>query len=173
MCQLRRAQPGAGRKARARLRPVCGRCKQRLSGIKPVTVTDATFNEVERSPLPVLLDVWAPWCGPCRYLAPVMDELATELAGRILVAKLNADESPATASRFNIQSIPTVLVFHGGKEVDRIVGVPTQVGNRASPDAGIDLIASPGDASPDQGRSVNYGLQHVTGAGARMKETVH
>ena len=120
----RRAQPGASRKARARtqtrLRTLC---KQPLSGIKPVTVTDATFNEVERSTLPVLLDVWAPWCGPCRYLAPVMDELATELAGRILVAKLNADESPATASRFNIQSIPTVLVLHGGKEVDRIVGV--------------------------------------------------
>ena len=105
------------------LRPVCGRCKQPLSGMKPVTVTDASFNEVERSPLPVLLDVWAPWCGPCRYLAPVMDELATELAGQILVAKLNVDESPATASRFNIQSIPTVLVFHGGKEVDRIVGI--------------------------------------------------
>ncbi len=76
------------------LRPVCGRCKQPLSGMKPVTVSDASFNEVERSPLPVLLDVWAPWCGPCRYLAPVMDELATELAGRILVAKLMRTKAP-------------------------------------------------------------------------------
>jgi thioredoxin 2 len=110
-------------KLAAGLTPVCGRCKQPLPGIQPVAVTDATFEEVERSTLPVLLDVWAPWCGPCRHLAPVMDELATELAGRVLVAKLNADENPGTASRFHIQSIPTVLVLQAGKEVGRIVGV--------------------------------------------------
>ena len=91
---------------------------------KPVTVTDATFSsEVERSPLPVLVDMWAPWCGPCRMIAPVIDQLASEMAGRVRFAKLNVDENPMTAQRFNIQSIPALLVLHGGKEVDRIIGV--------------------------------------------------
>jgi len=89
-----------------------------------MTVTDATFAaEVERSPLPVLVDAWAPWCGPCQLIAPVIDELAVEMAGRVRVAKLNVDENPATAARFNLRSIPTLLVLRGGREVDRIVGV--------------------------------------------------
>jgi thioredoxin 2 len=114
----------AGRQA------VCGRCKNPLAvggsddGGRPVTVTDATFTaEVEHSPVPVLLDAWAPWCGPCRMIAPVVDQLATELAGRARVAKLNVDENPATASRLGVRSIPMLLVFKGGREVDRIVGV--------------------------------------------------
>jgi thioredoxin 2 len=107
------------------LDPVCGRCKTPLSiSNKPVAVTDATFAaEVERSPLPVLLDLWAPWCGPCQMLAPVLEELATELAGRVRVGKLNVDENPRTASRFNVRGIPTLLVLRAGQEVDRIVGV--------------------------------------------------
>ena len=107
------------------LNPVCGRCKTTLSvSTKPVTVTDATFAaEVERSPLPVLLDMWAPWCGPCQMIAPVLEELATEMAGRVRVGKLNVDENPATATRFNVRSIPTLLVLKAGREVDRIVGV--------------------------------------------------
>ena len=107
------------------LEPVCGRCKQALPVARgPVAVTDATFAaEVERSPLPVLVDAWAPWCGPCRALAPVVDQLAAELAGRVRVAKLNVDDNPATAARFELRSIPTLLVMRGGREVDRMVGV--------------------------------------------------
>ena len=112
-------------KVKLGLRPVCGRCKNPLPvDGKPVTVTDATFSaEVEHSPLPVLLDLWAPWCGPCRTVAPVVEELAGEFAGRVRVAKLNIDENPQTATRFQVRSIPTLLVLKGGKEMERIVGV--------------------------------------------------
>ena len=106
------------------LQPICGRCKTPLTIVsRPVMVTDASFAvEVERSPLPVLVDAWAPWCGPCRMIAPVIDELAAELAGRVRVAKLNVDDNPATAARFDLRSIPTLLLITGGREVDRIVG---------------------------------------------------
>ena len=111
------------------LRPVCGRCKAPLSSDgRPVIVTDATFaSTVAASSVPVLLDLWAPWCGPCRTVGPVVDQIARERAGRVLVGKLNVDENPATASRFGVQSIPTLLILRGGREVDRIVGaVPKQ-----------------------------------------------
>jgi thioredoxin 2 len=117
-------------KLEAGRQPVCGRCKNPLpvsaagDSAKPMTVTDATFAaEVERSPVPVLLDAWAPWCGPCHMIAPVVEQLATELAGRARVAKLNVDENPVTAGRLNVRSIPMLLVFKGGREIDRIVGV--------------------------------------------------
>jgi thioredoxin 2 len=106
------------------LQPRCGRCKEPLHlDNKPVTVTDRTFaSAVERSPLPVLLDMWAPWCGPCRMVAPIIEELAQQMAGRVRVGKLNVDENPATAARFSVQSIPTLLVLDRGREIDRIVG---------------------------------------------------
>ncbi|MDR3704145.1 MAG: thioredoxin [Candidatus Sulfopaludibacter sp.] len=86
-------------------------------------ITDANFAaQVEGAQLPVLIDMWAPWCGPCRYLAPVVEELAIELAGRVVVGKMNVDENPMTSGRFRIQSIPALLIFQGGREVDRIIG---------------------------------------------------
>ncbi len=104
---------------------MCGRCKTRLSlSVAPVTVTDANFAAaVERSPLPVLLDLWAAWCGPCRMIAPMIEQLAQEFAGRVRVAKLNIDENPMTASRYSVQSIPTLLIFQNGEVKDRVVGV--------------------------------------------------
>jgi thioredoxin 2 len=104
--------------------PVCGRCKTPLpAGAEPAIVTDATFFEqVERSPLPVLVDFWAPWCGPCRILSPVVEQLAVEFAGRIRIAKMNVDDSPATASRFDVRGIPALILFRGGKEAGRQVG---------------------------------------------------
>jgi thioredoxin 2 len=110
------------------LQPVCGRCKTALPfDNRPVTVTEANFTaEVERSALPVLLDMWAPWCAPCRMVAPVIEELAAEMAGRVRVAKLNVDENPATAARFGVQSIPTLLLLKGGRELDRIVGMQSK-----------------------------------------------
>jgi thioredoxin len=87
-------------------------------------VTDDTFAaEVEQSPTPVLVDLWADWCGPCHMLAPTIDQLSSEMAGRLKVVKLNIDENPRTADRFGVRSIPTLLVLKGGRVVDRLIGV--------------------------------------------------
>jgi thioredoxin len=104
---------------------VCGKCKAPLpESTGPAEVTDTTFStEIERSPIPVLLDLWADWCGPCHMLAPTIEQISSELAGRVKVAKLNIDDNPGIANRFGVRSIPTLLVLKGGKEVDRLVGV--------------------------------------------------
>lgn len=104
---------------------VCGKCKTPLPELRgPVEVTDSTFgSEVDESATPVLLDLWADWCGPCHMLAPTIDQLSSEMAGRVKVATLNIDENPGTANRFGVRSIPTLLVLKGGQVVDRLVGV--------------------------------------------------
>ena len=117
--------------------PVCGRCGEKLSaggtadgagadGNRPQVVTDETFARdvlSASSSLPVLVDAWAAWCGPCRMIAPVVDQLAAESGGRYKIAKLNVDENPRIAAQFNIRSIPTLLIFKNGQMVDQIVGV--------------------------------------------------
>jgi len=123
---------GAGNRVRAQAgdkMPVCGRCRSPLPAPQstPLTVTDSNFGElVERSPLPVLLDMWAAWCGPCRLIAPTIETLATELAGRVLVGKLDVDSNQRTAARFGVQSIPTLLILKNGKEAGRIVGAQSK-----------------------------------------------
>jgi thioredoxin 2 len=91
---------------------------------KPLVITDATFERdvLDAGSTPVLVDCWAPWCGPCRMIGPIMDQLAAESNGRYRIAKLNVDENPRIASRFQIQSIPTMLIFKDGKLVDRLIG---------------------------------------------------
>jgi len=90
---------------------------------EPLHVTDAAFDKtVLQSELPVIVDFWAPWCGPCRMVAPVLDKLAKEYAGKMVIAKVNTDENPQWAQKFNVQGIPTMLFVAGGKIVHQQVG---------------------------------------------------
>ena len=101
--------------------PRCARCKAMLPWV--ADADDATFAEVaERSPVPVVVDLWAPWCGPCRMVGPALEQLAGELAGRCKLVKVNVDEAPRTQARFGVRGIPTLVALRDGKEVSRQVG---------------------------------------------------
>ncbi len=107
----------------------CGKCGEALGTSadatldQPLVVTDDTFQrDVLSAPGLVLLDCWAPWCGPCRMIGPIMDQLASESDGRYRIAKLNVDDNQRTAAQFQIQSIPTMLLFKDGRLIDRLIG---------------------------------------------------
>ena len=103
--------------------PTCGRCKKRLFDGHPVALDDASFAQiVGRTQLPVVVDFWAPWCTPCRVMDPILDELAEQHQGRVKFAKVNVDENQETANRFQVLSIPTVMVFQGGELRHKLIG---------------------------------------------------
>ncbi|MGA7874561.1 MAG: thioredoxin [Desulfoferrobacter sp.] len=94
-----------------------------MAGANIVEISDGTFEqEVLQSDVPVLVDFWAPWCGPCRAIAPVIEELDTEYAGKVKMAKCNVDDNPKTPSRYGIRAIPTLIIFKGGNVSEQITG---------------------------------------------------
>ncbi len=108
---------------RADEHPRCPRCKAQLLTGEPIALDAASFAaHVERATLPVLVDFWAPWCGPCRMMAPVIDRTAAQHATRLRVGKINTDEQPQLAGRFGIRSIPTLILFRDGRELARQSG---------------------------------------------------
>lgn len=103
--------------------PICGRCGQALLAGEPVELGDANFDKVvAATELPVLVDFWAPWCGPCRMMAPAFEQAAAQLKGRAMLVKVNSDDNPGLAQRFGIRSIPTLVRLQRGREVQRQAG---------------------------------------------------
>jgi len=116
---------GVNRVPAARLagNPICGTCHAALFQRRPVELTNATFDtQIGRSDLPVMVDFWAPWCGPCKSMAPAFERAAAELEPRVRLAKVNTEAEPALAARFGIRAIPTLVAFRGGKEIARQPG---------------------------------------------------
>ena len=108
---------------RASDRPKCGKCAKPMLVDRPIPLTDDTFaRTIAESEIPVMVDFYADWCGPCKMMAPAVDQLASENQGKLLVAKLDTDRAPRTAQSFNIRSIPTVVVFEHGVEARRQAG---------------------------------------------------
>jgi len=113
--QKTRVQPAAGGV------PHCPKCGEALPWLTDTSTSE--FNSVvEKSPIPVLIDFWAPWCGPCRIVAPAVEHLSEELAGKLKVAKLNTDDEPELGERFGVRAIPTLVLMDGGRERDRVTG---------------------------------------------------
>jgi thioredoxin 2 len=110
--------------ARLKSKPKCGKCGAVLPlGGGPITLTDANFKKtIETSPVPVIVDFWAPWCGPCRMIGPALEKLAGEMSHDVLIAKINVDENPQTSSEFQVRSIPMLLGFVDGEAIDKQVG---------------------------------------------------
>lgn len=109
--------------ARVRDRPKCGKCSRPILLDRPLKLTDETFDRtIATAEVPVLVDFYADWCGPCKMMAPYVDQLASKVTGRALVAKLDTDASPSTAQKFDIRGIPSVIVFRDGKAVSQQAG---------------------------------------------------
>lgn len=135
--------------ARVRERPRCGECSRPLLLDRPVRLTGAAFDRVvSETEVPVLVDFYADWCGPCKVMAPLLDELADERAGEIVVAKLDTDRDRETAGRFGIRGIPTLIVFRDGREAARETGaIPRARIERLVAEAGADGADDPADGA--------------------------